>query len=283
MGAETCSQATDANGVAACTITPSEAAGPFTITATFAGDGDYLAGSGSASFIVTHEETTTTYTDPTVIAQGQPVTLSGLLLEDGTVPISGRQLTLTLGSGASGQSCTATTGPSGAAHCTVPDVSVAQGPEPVTAAFAGDAYYLPSTDTSHSAIVFAFPSHGVFLLGDATVAANPSKVTFWGAQWAGQNALTAGGAPASFKGFAENPGSNPPSCGATWTSSPGNSSSPDATVPAYMGTAVSSSITKHGSQITGVITKIVVVVTDPGFAANPGHPGTGAIVATYCG
>jgi Bacterial Ig-like domain (group 3) len=283
MGAETCSQATDANGVAACTITPSEAAGPFTITAAFAGDGDYLSSSGSASFIVTREETTTSYTGPTVIAQGQPVTLSGLLREDGTVPISGRQLTLTLGSGASGQSCTAATDPSGAAHCTVPNVSVAQGPEPVTAAFAGDGYYLPSADASHSAIVFAFPSRGVFLLGDTTVAANPPKVTFWGAQWAGQNALTGGDAPASFKGFADNPGSNPPSCKATWTSSPGNSSSPDASVPAYMGTAVSSSITKHGSQITGVITKIVVVVTDPGFAANPGHPGTGAIVATYCG
>ena len=283
MGAETCSQLTDANGVAACTITPSEAAGPFTITATFAGDGNYLSGSRSASFVVTHEETTTTYTGPTVIAQGQPVTLSGRLLEDGTAPISGRQLTLTLGSGASDQSCTATTDVFGAAHCTVPNVSVAQGPEPVSAAFAGDAYYLPSSDASHSAIVFAFPSRGIFVLGDTTVTANPSKVTFWGAQWAAQNALTGGGAPASFKGFADNPGSNPPSCAAIWTSSPGNSSSPDASVPAYMGTAVSSSITKNGSQITGVITKIVVVVTDPGFAPNPGHPGTGAIVATYCG
>jgi hypothetical protein len=283
MAAETCTATTGANGVAACSITPSEPAGPFTITAAFAGDGNYLASGGSAPFIVTREETTTAYTGPTVIAQGQPVTLSGRLLEDGTDPIAGRQLTLTLGSGASGQSCTAATDVGGSARCTVPSVSVAQGPEPVSASFAGDAYYLPSADRSHSAIVFAFPSRGAFVLGDATVNAHPSTVTYWGAQWAGQNSLSGGGAPASFKGFADDPGSTPPSCGATWTTSPGNSSSPVASVPAYMGTVVSSSITKHGSSIGGVTTKIVVVVTDPGYAANPGHAGTGTIVATYCG
>jgi len=26
----------------------------------------------------------------------------------------------------------------------------------------------------------------------------------------------------------------------------------------------------------------VVVHTDPGYGPNPGHPGTGAIVATFC-
>jgi hypothetical protein len=49
-----------------------------------------------------------------------------------------------------------------------------------------------------------------------------------------------------------------------------------------MGTAVSSSIAKNGSTISGNITQIVVVVTTPGYAANPGHPGTGTIIATYC-
>ena len=162
-------------------------------------------------------------------------------------------------------------------------MTVAQGPEPVTAAFAGDALLPALGDASHSAIVFAFPSRGAFVLGDATVAANPSTVTFWGAQWAAQNSLTRRRRPSSFKGFADDPGSNPPSCGAAWTTSPGNSSSPVASVPAYMGTAVSSSVAKHGSAIGGVISKIVVVVTDPGYASNPGHPGTGRIVATYCG
>jgi hypothetical protein len=46
--------------------------------------------------------------------------------------------------------------------------------------------------------------------------------------------------------------------------------------------AGSSSILKNGSVIWGNIISIVVVVTDPGYAPNPGHPGTGTIIATYC-
>ena len=166
MASEHCSALTDAHGTAACAIIPTEPAGPFTVAATFGGDGNFLASTTSRSFEVTKEETTTTYSGPTVIAQGNPVTLSGRLLEDGIVPIAGRTLTLTLGSGADSQDCmTAPTDASGAGSCTVASVSVDQGPEPVKAAFAGDAFYLPSTDTD-SAIVFAFPGRGIFVLGD---------------------------------------------------------------------------------------------------------------------
>jgi hypothetical protein len=65
-----------------------------------------------------------------------------------------------------------------------------QGPQPLEAEFAGDGYYLPSEDTGKSAIVFAFPSRGIFLLGDKTVGAAPSSVAFWGAQWTALNVLT---------------------------------------------------------------------------------------------
>jgi len=34
--------------------------------------------------------------------------------------------------------------------------------------------------------------------------------------------------------------------------------------------------------LSGNITQIVVVITAPGYAPNPGHPGTGTIIATYC-
>ena len=283
MGSESCVQATDANGEAACTITPAEAAGPFTVTAVFSGDGNYLSSADSQPFTVTREETTTTYTGPTVIAQGNPVTLSGRLLEDGVTPIAGRMLTLTLGSGLGSQSCLA--GPSdasGNAHCTVPSVTVNQGSQPVKADFAGDSYYLPSADATKNVIIFAFPTRGIFVLGDQTATSAPATVTFWGSEWAKQNTLTGGSAPSAFKGFADSPSTNPPACGGTWTSSPGNSSAPVDSLPAYMGTAISTSITKHGNTISGNITKIVVVLTDPGYASNPGHPGTGTIIATYC-
>ena len=65
--------------------------------------------------------------------------------------------------------------PRGTRHCTVTDVTVAQGPNPVTASFAGDGYYLPSADASKSVIVFAFPSRGIFVLGDQAVASAPRR------------------------------------------------------------------------------------------------------------
>ena len=282
MASESCTATTDVNGEAACSITPAEAAGGFTVSAAFAGTGSYLPSGDSGPFTVTKEETTTTYTGPKVIAQGNPVTLSGRLLEDGLVPIAGRTLILTLGTGAGSQSCTGLTDGAGSAQCVIPNISVAQGPEPVNASFAGDAYYLPSADASQSVIVFAFPEHGVFVLGDLTVASGPPLVTFWGAHWSDLNLLGGGAVSPSFKGFADGASSKPPTCGGTWTSKPGNSSSPVETLPAYMGTVVASSASKTGSTFAGTISKIVVVVTAPGYASNPGHAGTGTIIATYC-
>jgi hypothetical protein len=49
-----------------------------------------------------------------------------------------------------------------------------------------------------------------------------------------------------------------------------------------MGVLVASSVTKAGSNISGNWGGIVVVKTDPGYAPNPGHAGTGKIVAVFC-
>ena len=56
---------------------------------------------------------------------------------------------------------------------------------PLAATFAGDTYYLPSADTSKSAVVFAFPSRGDFVLGDLSVAAAgpTTTLTWWGSEW----------------------------------------------------------------------------------------------------
>jgi hypothetical protein len=50
-----------------------------------------------------------------------------------------------------------------------------------------------------------------------------------------------------------------------------------------MAVVVSSSISKSGSAISGDAKRIVVVKTDPGYASDPGHAGTGTVVATVCG
>ncbi|HZU58716.1 MAG TPA: Ig-like domain-containing protein [Actinocrinis sp.] len=149
-GAETCSAVTNGSGVASCPITPQEAAGPYPLTASFAGSATDLGSTATATFTVTHEETTTTYTGPAKAANGAPLTLSGVLKEDGTAPISGRTLTFTLGSGGSAQSCSGTTDATGSASCTIASVNqpAATTTVPVTAAFAGDAYYQPSSATA---------------------------------------------------------------------------------------------------------------------------------------
>jgi len=140
----------------------------------------------------------------------------------------------------------------------------------------------PSTTAATcKVLVFAFaPGSGSFVIGDLNSAVGTS-VTFWGAQWWQLNSLSGGPAPASFKGFALNP--KTPSCGTDWSTDPGNSAPPPAgPLPAFMGVIVSSSITKSGSQISGNTPHIVVVQTNPGYDANPGHAGTGKVVAQFC-
>jgi hypothetical protein len=120
---------------------------------------------------------------------------------------------------------------------------------------------------------------GSFVIGDLE-AASTGHVLFWGAQWWKQDPMKGGAAPAAFKGFEL---SNPaPTCGQTWTTRPGNSPPPPATVPGLMGVIVSSHITQTGSTISGDIVHIVVVRTDPGYGPNPGHAGTGVIIGQIC-
>jgi hypothetical protein len=107
-------------------------------------------------------------------------------------------------------------------------------------------------------------------------------VTFWGAQWAKQNSLSGGPGPAAFKGFVNLTSTNPPACGGTWKTDPGNSAPPPATVPRTITVLVASSITKSGSVISGNIPKMVIVMTDPGYDSNPGHAGTGTVVSVSC-
>ena len=284
---DTCSAVTDGSGNAACSITPTQAAGSYTLVTAFAGDIDYLSSSDTRTFTIKKEETTTTYIGPTVILQGASgVTLKAQLLEDGTTaPVpSGQTITLSLGA----QSCTGTTDASGIASCSL-TFNGPVGPQPLKADFAGDAYYLPSADTGKTAIVFAFPSHGAFVLGDDTVAAaTPSTVvTWWDSSWSNIGEISGGQSPSGFKGFADTvvslPTTSPAkSCGSTWTTTAGNSPPPTTDVPSYMGVIVASSVAKSGSTISGNFSEIVVVITDPGYAPGPGHSGTGRIVAIFC-
>jgi hypothetical protein len=152
---------------------------------------------------------------------------------------------------------------------------------PIASSFAGDNNYLPSSATG-TTLVFGYASGGSnFVIGDNNSAVG-AAVTFWGAQWANQNSLSGGAAPNGFKGFANTGSSNPITCGATWTTDPGISSNPPATVPSYMAVIVSGSITQSGPTISGNTPKVVIVRTNSGYQANAGGIGTGTIVGVLC-
>ena len=297
---DTCSAVTDTAGRASCTITPTQAPGAYAIKASFAGDPVYgTALDASRTFTVTREETTLSLTGPTVILAGSGSTsLSARLLEGGpadldgdgsTSPPSPAGQTVTFRLGA--QSCSGVVGSTGAVSCSLANVSGATlGPTTVTATFTGDTYYEPSS-ASANVILFAFPTKGAFVLGDRSVsAATPTtSLTWWSDTWYAKNSVSGGVAPDAFKGFAASVTSLPTtspanSCGTTFLTRTGNSPPPTSEVPGYMGVIVASKVVKDKTgNVTGVWGKVVVVKTDAGYSPSPGHPGTGKVVATFCG
>jgi WD40 repeat protein len=277
LGTQSCTGTTGASGVAACSITLNQVPGSYTVNASFAGSDNDQASSDSTGFTITKEETATSYTGPTVIANGANTTFSAVLKEDGAVAIAGRTITITLGSGSTAQTCTGTTDATGTVSCSIL-VNQPLGPGTVAANFTGDALYLPSSSGA-ATILFAFPAQGAFVLGDQTAS---GAVEFWGDDWATVNMLSGGPAPDAFKGFAANT-SEPPACGSTWTTNPGSSSQPPAgTLPSFMGVVVSTTVSQSGSTISGDVSKIIVVTPNPGYEPDLGHLGTGTVVATFC-
>jgi len=49
-----------------------------------------------------------------------------------------------------------------------------------------------------------------------------------------------------------------------------------------MAVIVTTSVGKAGSTISGNTAAMVIVKTDSGYAPDPGHPGTGTVVAAIC-
>jgi len=156
LGTQSCSGVTSAAGAASCSLVLNQASGPLTVTASFAASGNFQASSASTGFTITKEETTLSYTADVRVTNGGNANLSGVLREDGTVPISGRLVTFVLGSGATAQTCTRTTNALGVASCTISPVAQPRGRGLVGDVFAGDAFYLPSSANA-TTFVTGFP------------------------------------------------------------------------------------------------------------------------------
>jgi hypothetical protein len=158
------------------------------------------------------------------------------------------------------------------------------GPDVITAFADTDSDTVQDVDEpggSANKLWYAFaPGGGAFVISDLNSAIG-TQVTFWGAKWWKLNSLSGGAAPSAFKGFAKNPAV--PNCHTGWNTDPGNNAPPpNGPLPAYMGVIVTSSTSNSGPTIFGNTPKIVVVRTNPGYSNNPGHAGTGTVVANVC-
>ncbi len=291
VGTQSCTGTTNSQGVATCTITPNEPAGSYPLSGSFGGNtfgGNnstpvLLSSSGSNTLVVTTAPTTVVNTSPTIAVSGMPITLSGTLSTAGGSGPGGLPVTLTLGSGSTAQSCTGTAAASGSVSCTIANVNQTAGSVPITVSYGGNSYY-QSSSASVSETTAAEPSGGGgFVVGDVSAGAptNGTTVNFWGSQlWKNNVFSGVNNAPASMKGYIDNAPDY--ACGAQWTSDPGNSSDPPATIPVNMVVVVASAINKSGSTEYGNIEHLVVVHVAPGYEDDPGHDGYGQIVATLC-
>jgi hypothetical protein len=218
------------------------------------------------------------YSGAQALPDGGWSTLSAQLSTIDATPISGRAVTLTLGSGDTEQRCTGYSDASGTATCRIP-VAQPLGPEIVTATFAGDSSFGPST-TSYSVIVFAYTRGGTYVIGDKSAGdllPGPT-VTFWSSKWSQQNQLSGGPAPATFDGLSNSVA--PLSCQDLhpWAglASTGRYNGPPVHVPAYTAVIVTSKVVGDYFVAVGNSADIVIV------AANASTPGSGTIVADLC-
>ena len=133
--------------------------------------------------------------------------------------------------------------------------------------------------TAGPAIGGPLPS-AAFAIGDGNTATG-STVTFWGSQWWKDNSVSAGAAPASFKGYAL----DVDAAACTFSTRPGNSPPPPSgPLPRVITVLVTSSVTKSGATISGTITGFAQVATNDGYDADPGHAGTGTVLnVSPCG
>lgn len=96
---------------------------------------------------------------------------------------------------------------------------------------------------------------GAFVIGDREAAVG-QRVTFWGARWAAENALSGGPAPAAFKGYADVLEAPRPQCGQSWSTGPGGSCAPPARLASSIVVMVASRVTKSGQAVAGDVVSL---------------------------
>lgn len=137
------------------------------------------------------------------------------------------------------------------------------------------------TGVDFQAKVYFTPPTPLFVIGDDEAHGITDVVNFWGAQWWKNNNMSGTTDPGyeSFKGYASSADNF---CGGAWSTQPGNSSDPPASIPSDIAIIVTSKVLKNGSTLSGDIKEIVVVHQDGKYEGNPGHPGGGPVTHILC-
>jgi len=241
--------------------------------------------------VVQHPTSTSVNCEPKTVVAGQPTKCTATVTDtatSGQTTPTGTVGFTTIGPGSFNKTSCTLSGSGSSASCSVTYTPGSTPAEPartdtITATYKGDSTHEISKGTTTVIVISPTAlAHGSFVIGDqnATIGnvVTFSDVEWWGSNWWKENSLSGGRAPSDFKGFAESSPS-PPTCGETWTTNTGNSSGPPATVPEYMEVIGASKITQSGSTVTGNAPKLAVVKTNPGYLPDPGHKGTGKVVA----
>src|SRR5439155_12449826 len=111
------------SGVAAWTMALAQVPANYRVEASFAGDGWLLSSDDSHSFAIGRQVTTLSYTGATSVDYGDAATLSATLRDASGAGLSGKSVTLTVGT----QSCAATTTTGGVASCSLAPVTQTPG------------------------------------------------------------------------------------------------------------------------------------------------------------
>jgi hypothetical protein len=241
-------------------------------------DGVNALVTGTVTIVVGQARTTLTYTGTTFIPDTRSVVLSARLTRTvGGTPLAGRLLTLGLGAGAGAQSCTGNTNAAGSASCTINPVAQPLGPGTATASFAGEASFALSS-ASVPTLVFRYLNGQSFAVGDLSASIG-ATVTYYGGAWAVSNTLSnTAKPPPQFKGFVQQLASDPAQPGGTWSTPAPDQLVPPPSVPSYMAVLITSRVDRNRSQITGNVTRLAVIQTDPGYSPAASKA-TGRLVA----
>src|SRR5438128_700202 len=262
---------------------------PGTVTA-----GEQPLGIAAGAFPLAHATETTVSCSPSTIVAAHTTTCTATVKDtassERTTPTGTVSFTSSgPGSFESAGSCTLGQESAGVASCQLgytPSATTAMPvrTDSITAAYGGDYRHNPSSGSGAAKVLsITLLERGSFVIGDQNAAVG-SAVTFWSAQWSKVNVLSGGRAPSGLQGLRATTSSTLPSCGAGWSTGTGGSPvPPEGPLPAYMAVIASSKISQSGSTIfSGNTVHVVVVKTNPGYAPEPEHTGTGSVVGVVC-